>query len=348
MTTFRGKCSWFGGPNDTGVSPSEGLAFYYKVSDAPDLFLEQQPAGTTGLARRLDPDQHYIACRWDYAVTPKTMLPDMEIKVTNAKTGKVAYAVPGDWGPHIDTGRCADISPGLMSALGLKTDDEVIVEFQPLGAISMTYNSIVISSGHGSKIRGAHGILDEVDEARRVTEQLAEELRARGVDVVTYHDDISTGQSENLSRITDFHNSKIRDLDISVHFNAFEQTSKPRGCEVLYVTQGTLAAKLSSAIASNGFIDRGPKKRTDLYVLNNTEMPCVLLEICFVDSEADAELYGDTFHGICAALADELGGAMTGAPDIEEELPPPTYVVPRIEIETEGDIIVIINGKQIT
>ena len=209
--------------------------------------------------------------------------------------------------------------------------------------------SVVISSGHGLKVRGASGIIDEVDEARKVVDRLAEELATRGVDVVTFHDDTSTSQSQNLNTIVAAHNCEDRDLDISVHFNAFEYTESPRGVEVLYLTQHDLAQTLSAAIAEAGnFIDRGAKKRTDLKFLNATDEPAVLLEICFVDSEADAELYGDTFHGICAALADELGGAMTGAPDIEEELPPPTYVVPRIEIETEGDIIVIINGKQIT
>ena len=88
-------------------------------------------------------------------------------------------------------------------------------------------NSIVISSGHGKYVRGASGILDEVDEARLVVEKLAGMLRERGVDVVTYHDDVSTTQNENLQRITDFHNSKQRDLDISVHFNAYEQVEKP-------------------------------------------------------------------------------------------------------------------------
>ena len=32
-----GKVSWFGGPDDTGVSPSEGLAFIYDIDDAPHL-----------------------------------------------------------------------------------------------------------------------------------------------------------------------------------------------------------------------------------------------------------------------------------------------------------------------
>ena len=133
-------------------------------------------------------------------------------------------------------------------------------------------------------MRGASGILDEVDEARRVVERVAEELRDRGVDVKTFHDDTSHSQNENLKTIVNYHNAQTRELDVSVHFNAFEQIDKPMGTEVLYVTQSALAGQLSAAIASCGFINRGAKKRTDLYFLNNTEMPSVLLEICFVDS----------------------------------------------------------------
>ena len=113
MTTLTGKVSWFGGPEDTGVSPSEGLAFVYEVSDAPWLFLPEQPPGTSGLARRLDPSIHYIACRWDYNQTPKSMLPGMVVQVRSTRTGRTFKAFPADWGPHVDTDRVADISPGL-------------------------------------------------------------------------------------------------------------------------------------------------------------------------------------------------------------------------------------------
>ena len=124
-----GKCSWFGGPDDTGVSSSEGLAFIYEYDQAPWLFLDEQPPGTSGLARRLDPDVYYIACRWDYDTTPKDMLDDRNKKalVRSPKTGKKYLAWPADWGPHEDTGRVADLSPGLLAALGIETDDEVEV-----------------------------------------------------------------------------------------------------------------------------------------------------------------------------------------------------------------------------
>jgi len=179
----------------------------------------------------------------------------------------------------------------------------------------MPYNTIVISSGHGLKVRGAAGIIDEVDEARRVTEMLADALRFRGVDVITFHDDKSTSQSQNLWAITDFHNKQKRDLDISVHFNAFEQRSQPVGTEVWWVTQQDLAKHLSAAMASVGFIDRGAKYSNGLHFLNQTVMPSVLLEVCFVDSQADCDIYLDNTEAICEALADELaGGAETRAP----------------------------------
>lgn len=122
-----GRCSWFGGPNDTGVSSSEGLAFIYSYDQRPDLFLDQQPPGTTGLARRLNPSVFYVACRWDYDVTPKTMLDDVDKKALVRANNREFTAWPADWGPNSNTGRVADLSKGLMDALGIETDDTVEV-----------------------------------------------------------------------------------------------------------------------------------------------------------------------------------------------------------------------------
>jgi hypothetical protein len=165
---------------------------------------------------------------------------------------------------------------------------------------------IAISAGHGLYVRGASSdLMDEVDEARRVVKRLETELKDRGVDVKIYWDDVSRTQNENLQRIVDWHNGQgPHDLDISVHFNAFEQTSSPRGCEVYFITQKTLAAKVSAAIADCGFIDRGAKYNDDLFVLQHTIAPAILLEICFVDSTADAEIYFANFD----LIADVIGG----------------------------------------
>jgi len=169
---------------------------------------------------------------------------------------------------------------------------------------------IVISSGHALKVRGASGILDEVNEARKIVDRVTEQLQSLNVDVISYHDNVSTTQEENLERIVDFHNAQgPHDLDVSVHLNSYTETASPMGTECLYLTQVELADKVSSTIAAvSGLIDRGPKLRDDLYFLNNTNEIAILLEICFVDSVADANIYNATFDRICWAIAGIVSG----------------------------------------
>lgn len=124
---WEGKCSTFGGPDDTGVRPSEDLALYdrsdLKTARGASLFLPQQPKGTTGLARRLNPKALYVACRWPYTVVGREWLRTHAVRVSvRGKPGSVE-AWPVDWGPHKKTGRIVDCSPRLLVALGVKTDD---------------------------------------------------------------------------------------------------------------------------------------------------------------------------------------------------------------------------------
>jgi len=183
--------------------------------------------------------------------------------------------------------------------------------------------NIVISSGHGKIVRGASGYLDEVNEARRVVDNVASIMKRHGFGAVVFHDDTSTTQNENLNRIVDFHNSKQRDLDVSVHFNAYETTGTPMGCECLFVTQEALAKKVADAICkASGLKNRGPKKRTDLFFLNNTDEAAILIEVCFVDSSADAGIYNSHFDPICEAIVQAVTGQVSGTPPQPEPAPP--------------------------
>lgn len=124
--------STFGGPDDTGVKPSEGLALI-EPEDLKEwwyrrIFLEEQPAGTTGLARRLDPDAFYIAMRWDaQQITPDTAARAL-FKLTNPKNQKYCFAQGADYGPAERVKRLCDMSPGAADYLGLDTDQIVRVE----------------------------------------------------------------------------------------------------------------------------------------------------------------------------------------------------------------------------
>ena len=83
------------------------------------------------------------------------------------------------------------------------------------------------------------------------------------------------------------------------------------GTECLYLSQAELAKQVANAIASVGFKNRGAKKRTDLYFLNKTDMPAILVEVCFVDSQADADLYDQTFDRVCSVIAGAIAGDET-------------------------------------
>ena len=186
---------------------------------------------------------------------------------------------------------------------------------------------IAISSGHGLHIRGARGNpvppqLDEVDEARKVVETVATELRNRGVETWTFHDNTSYDQNTNLHTITNWHNARpSHDYDVSVHFNAYDHSA--HGCEVLYVTQKSLAAKVSSALASAGhFTNRGAKYRSDLYVLNNTKAPAILIETCFCDNTGDSNNYHQYYAAICSAIATAISGKEGSSTPPPTEQPP--------------------------
>ena len=113
-----GPCSWFGGPEDMGVKSDEGLAFITSVSQAPELFLPEQPSGTTGLARRLDPDVFYIACRWDYQKTPRDMLLNNKALVISPDTGMSLMAYSGRLGAKREDRPDRGHFPWLDGSLG--------------------------------------------------------------------------------------------------------------------------------------------------------------------------------------------------------------------------------------
>jgi hypothetical protein len=91
-------------------------------------------------------------------------------------------------------------------------------------------------------------------------------------------------------------------------------------------------------------------------VLNNTEMPAVLLETCFCDHTGDSQSFTAKFEAICTAIAESLTGSQVGdqpePPEPEE--PPPDETLPteenRVDIlgRTEGDVSVYINGTLIS
>lgn len=151
---------------------------------------------------------------------------------------------------------------------------------------------IGINCGHtvsGQPGSGAVGYLNESDETRCVGRSLMTLLRRAGNTVYDCTNDYADTTSENLSEIVKMANSKPLDLFISIHFNS----GGGRGCEV-YTYGGekySEAVDICNALSALGFVNRGIKDGSGLYVIRNTKAKAMLVEICFVDTKSDADLF---------------------------------------------------------
>ena len=189
----------------------------------------------------------------------------------------------------------------------------------------MGYNQVNISSGHSINCQGAADIINEVTEARKVVDRVYEIVKASGKQCYKYHD-TSSSSTQNLVNIVNWHNGFNDGVDVSIHFNAYAHVDKPMGTEVCYYSNSSLATAVSKEIATaGGFIDRGAKQRTGLYFLKHTNKPAILIEVCFVDSVADVNLYRANFERICQAIAKTLiGNIVVPTPTAPAPTPKPT------------------------
>ncbi len=177
---------------------------------------------------------------------------------------------------------------------------------------------IGINCGHtisGTIGSGAYGYLDESNETRAVGNALMKMLRNAGCEVVNCTNDRAASVSENLAEICRLANAQPLDTFISIHFNSGGGV----GAEA-YTYGGeskAYAGKMLTALNSLGFKNRGIKNGSHLYVIRHTKAPSCLLEVCFVDSKTDAELYQKIG---AEAIASALCKAILGVEPNEEEL----------------------------
>lgn len=147
---------------------------------------------------------------------------------------------------------------------------------------------INVHGGHSLKCRGASGLLDEVNEDRKVKNKVIELLRANGHTVYDCTDDVGATQNANLRNIVNKCNAHKVDLDVSIHLNAGGGT----GTEVYVYSDSSKAKDEAERIVKNisntlGIRNRGVKTSTKLYVLRKTNSPALLVECCFVDNAID-------------------------------------------------------------
>lgn len=183
----------------------------------------------------------------------------------------------------------------------------------------MKLNCIGIDIGHNLRCDvGAVGIRREDELNLLVGKALIKRFRAKGVKVVECLPSSASSHKDSLSKRCRAANYGKVDVFISIHHNA---CPGGYGSECLCIKggqQNALSERLSKVIleevCKHGFRNRGVKDRRDLYVINNTTMPAIIVECAFVDSARDMNGYDSEkmadaiFRGVCRFYGIDLSG----------------------------------------
>ncbi len=173
---------------------------------------------------------------------------------------------------------------------------------------------VVIDPGHGGNDPGAvNGTRQEKDDNLRIALKVKECLEEKGIDVVlTRTVDIFLSLEDRCK----FANSRSADLFVSLHRNSAE--SSVGGVEIWVGSDNTyrarsLAKNMLKGLKEAGISDdRGVKvgyigdRNKDYYVNKNTDMTSCLVELGFITSDEDNELYDKNLDAYAQAIADAI------------------------------------------
>lgn len=195
------------------------------------------------------------------------------------------------------------LAPGAnYTALsGVQTDAIVLrMTNEKLTTLAKTSNTIVvIDPGHGGRDPGAIGSVLGLKEKYVNLEtalKLKQKLESKGIMVyMTRENDEYVALADRTSMANDIGASLL----LSIHANAY--TNKTiRGTEVLYKPEemrnnyGFAKAIRTPLIKWLGSNDRGLIQRPNLYVLRETKMPSVLVELGYLTHKEEEALLSDS------------------------------------------------------
>lgn len=155
--------------------------------------------------------------------------------------------------------------------------------------IALTVGHSKLKNGSYTSADGkSYGGCNEYKWCKAFSKQLAAQLKKNGhtVDTIICPENKFTSSKQEKPHKLDIINSGNYELVIELHLNA--ASSSANGCEVLY--KSDKGKKYASAIQNQlakTFRDRGIVKRNDLYMLNGTNPPAVLIETFFCTNKGD-------------------------------------------------------------
>lgn len=167
---------------------------------------------------------------------------------------------------------------------------------------------VILDAGHGGDEPGAiYNGRREKDDNLRLALAVGQILEENGIEVAyTRVEDVYNTPFEK-TRIA---NREGGDFLISFHRNSSPQANQYSGAETLVFNRTgekmRLAENINSALEEVGFRNLGIQERPGLVILRRSQMPAVLVETGFINTDADNELFDTQFEELAQAIADGI------------------------------------------
>lgn len=164
---------------------------------------------------------------------------------------------------------------------------------------------VLVDAGHGGWDNGAtYEGRREKNDNLKLAIAVGEILEENGVDVVyTRTEDIYQSPTEK-ARIG---NQEDVDYFVSLHRNSSTNNNQYSGVQTLLYDGNGVKREIADNINQNledvGFQNLGIDIRRDLAVLRLTEMPALLVETGFINTDADNQVFEEQFQEIANAIA---------------------------------------------
>lgn len=165
--------------------------------------------------------------------------------------------------------------------------------------------TIIIDPGHGGFDPGAvYGDRKEKDDNLRLALAVGQQLENAGYNVVYTRKDDRYDSPYDKAQIA---NNAGGDLFLSFHRNFAERPDLYQGVQALVYDKNPLALRVAKDVNQElekiGFDNLGIESRKELVVLRRTNMPAVLLEVGFINSSVDNQIFDDKFTAMTNAIA---------------------------------------------
>lgn len=170
----------------------------------------------------------------------------------------------------------------------------------------MAYKVSTDHAGHNAFAPGASGNgLKEHVVVRTISRKILEATKA-----VNCTDDAGRTANQNLVNIVQKMNRVGVGIHMSEHLNAFNRIAN--GFEVWYMAGNAAARKLAQDIcnavcAVTGWVNRGAKATTSLYVIRAAKGTSILIEWGFIDNKRDMDILNAKMDVAINALLSVLG-----------------------------------------